>query len=276
MAGRAWTIHILTASTANSTSHGPRSSFSRRAAIRASWVTSSPDSAGRSGAATSICSVLPSRTTVAWVLWATSESTIAPAASMRRTSGVATPLTTGAPRPRPTLMMRSSLPPCAPGERVNITPAARASTMRCTTSAMPTSRTPCAARYASARPLAIDAHTCRTASRRASGPRTPRTLSARPAMDTRAPSSHVALDRTARPHGEGPPRSRHSSRSSSSSPRGSGASRICCRASAARRYPARPVAARRSARGSQPAGSSWMACANAEAGKTTASGTSNP
>ena len=124
-----------------------------------------------------------------------------PAASMRRTSGVATPLTTGAPRPRPTLMMRSSLP-CAPGARVNITPAARASTIRCTTSAMPTSRTPCAARYANARPLAIEAHTCRTASRSASAPRTPSTLSASPAIETSAPSSHVALERTARPQGE--------------------------------------------------------------------------
>ncbi len=166
----------------------------------------------------------PSRTTVACVLWATSESTTPPARvdaqDVRRGDAVDDGRAEAEAHVDDAVVVCA---PRAPGARVNITPAARASTMRCTTSAMPTSRTPCAARYASARPLAIDAHTWRTASASASGPRTPSTLSASPAIETSAPSSHVALERTARPHGERSPSSRQTWRSSSSSPRGSGA-----------------------------------------------------
>ena len=145
------------------------------------------------------------------------------------------------------------------------------------TTAIPTSRTPCAARYASARPLAIDAQTCRTAAASSSPPRTPRTLSASPAIETSAPSSHVALDRTASPHGDRGPTSRQSARSSSASPRGSGACWICCRASAARAYPARP--ARRAKERARLAPRGELADARARTpppGRTTASGTSNP
>jgi hypothetical protein len=169
-------------------------------------------------------------------------------------------------------MMRSWRPR-ASGACVNMTPAACASTMRWITTAIPTSRTPCAARYASARPDAIDAHTARTASAIASPPRAPSRDSARPAIETRVPSSQVALERTARPQGESLFVLRQSCSSSSASPFGSGARSSCCRASAARVNPARPPAARRRTRGSHPGGSSRSAIAKASSGRTQASGT---
>ena len=69
---------------------------------------------------------------------------------------------------------------------------------------MPTSRTPCVARYPSARPDAIDAHTARTASRERRPRRARRARLGEPGhRDERA-----VLARRARAHGEAPRRAR--------------------------------------------------------------------
>ena len=144
------------------------------------------------------------------------------------------------------------------------------------TTAIPTSRTPCAARYASARPLASDAQTARTAAASASPPRTPSTLSARPAIETSAPSSHVALDRTASPHGERRPRAAQSCASSSARPRGSGGAQdLLPRLGGARESGAARGGAQERAR-LAPGGSSRIAGRTPRRGAPTASGTSNP
>ena len=148
------------------------------------------------------------------------------AASMRSTSGVVTPLTTGAPRPTPALTMRSSAPPLRARVR---RPREHHAGGRRLDHPLDDDGHPDVAhavrREVRERAPARDRRPHRRAPRRASAspPRTPSTLSARPAIETSAPSSHVALDRTARPHGERAPTSRQSARSSSASPRGSGA-----------------------------------------------------
>ena len=198
-----------------------------------------------------------------------------PFSSMRSMSGVVTPSTTSAPRPKLAFTTRSRALRGRSGARVNMTPATFDRTMRCSTTAIATSRIPWAARYARARPEATDAHTARIASPSASSPKTPRRVSARPAIETIAPSSHVALERTAKPQGALPPSARHSSSSSTERPRGRGARSRISRASAARSKPLLPPAARRRDFGSHPGGSSRSAAANASTGSTHASGTSN-
>ena len=95
-------------------------------------------------------------------------------------------------------------------------------------------------------------------------------------MDTSAPSSHVADERTAKPHGASGSCFAQSASSSSSRPSGRRASSISCRASAARAYTFRPDATRRSERGSQNGESPRMAVANAASGSTQVAGTENP
>src|SRR4051794_10769559 len=122
----------------------------------------------------------------------------------------------------------------------------------------------------------MDAHTARTASASPASPRTPSTVSARPAIETIAPSSHVALDRTAKPHGALSSCACYRALSSSERPSGSVAERISARASAARAYTARPEAALRSERGSHD-GESWRTVAeNAFWESTHVGGTRNP
>ncbi len=114
VAGRAWTIHILHGVAREL--HVPRAALELLEAARDPGELRDVPAGERGDIGRRDVDLLDSPVAHDGGLRLVSDERIddGPGASMRRTSGVAMPLTTGAPSPRPTLMMRSSLPRARP------------------------------------------------------------------------------------------------------------------------------------------------------------------